>query len=172
MKSSVFWDVTKCSSLKVNQRFGGTCHFDLQGWRISLALLATCFHAGFLLGSFSDSEDGGDMCLRNVGCVVILSSVYLLFILTYNLIILYYQTKKPTNSKLPYRPRYIAKGRTLKKTLSRNGLQQSMHCCAVSSRYLATFFVAFKHNYDMHVNHYIVENTTGYLCKITQTKEL
>jgi hypothetical protein len=30
-------------------------------------LLATCFHAGFLLGLFFDSEDGGDMFLRNIG---------------------------------------------------------------------------------------------------------
>jgi hypothetical protein len=29
-------------------------------------LLATCFHAGILLGLF-DPEDGGDMFLRNVG---------------------------------------------------------------------------------------------------------
>jgi hypothetical protein len=28
-----------------------------------LALLATCFHAGFLLGLFFDHEDGGDMFL-------------------------------------------------------------------------------------------------------------
>jgi p-aminobenzoyl-glutamate transporter AbgT len=31
------------------------------------ALLATYFHAGFLLGLFLDPEDGGDMYLRNVG---------------------------------------------------------------------------------------------------------
>jgi hypothetical protein len=31
------------------------------------ALLATYFHAGFLLGLFFDPEDGGDMFLRNVG---------------------------------------------------------------------------------------------------------
>jgi hypothetical protein len=30
------------------------------------ALLATCFHAGFLLGLFFDPEDGGYMFLRNV----------------------------------------------------------------------------------------------------------
>jgi hypothetical protein len=30
-------------------------------------LLATCFHAGFLLGLFFDPEDGDDIFLRNVG---------------------------------------------------------------------------------------------------------
>jgi hypothetical protein len=30
-------------------------------------VLATCFHAGFLLNLFFDPEDGGDMFLRNVG---------------------------------------------------------------------------------------------------------
>jgi hypothetical protein len=29
----------------------------------SRTLLATCFHAGFLLGLFFDPEDGGDMVL-------------------------------------------------------------------------------------------------------------
>jgi hypothetical protein len=29
--------------------------------------LATCFHAGFLLGVVFDPKDGGDMVLRNVG---------------------------------------------------------------------------------------------------------
>jgi hypothetical protein len=32
-----------------------------------LAELATFVHAGFLLFSFFDPEDGGDMFLRNVG---------------------------------------------------------------------------------------------------------
>jgi hypothetical protein len=31
------------------------------------ALLATCFHADFLLGLILDPEDGGDMFLQNVG---------------------------------------------------------------------------------------------------------
>jgi hypothetical protein len=40
-KSSIFWDITLCSPLKVNQRFRGTCHLHLRGRRKSL--LATCF---------------------------------------------------------------------------------------------------------------------------------
>jgi hypothetical protein len=59
--------MTWYSLLKVNQRFGGTYRLHLQGRKISRALLATCFHAGFLLCSFYDLEDGGDMFLRNVG---------------------------------------------------------------------------------------------------------
>jgi hypothetical protein len=33
-RSSIFWDITLCSPMKVSQRFRGTCH---------RALLATCF---------------------------------------------------------------------------------------------------------------------------------
>jgi hypothetical protein len=35
MKSSVFRDITPCSPLKVNSRFGGTCRLHLQGRRRS-----------------------------------------------------------------------------------------------------------------------------------------
>jgi hypothetical protein len=31
MKSTIFWDVTPCSPLRVNRRFGGTCRLRLQG---------------------------------------------------------------------------------------------------------------------------------------------
>jgi hypothetical protein len=37
MKSSIFWDVTPCSLLEVNRRFGGTCRLRLQCRRISQA---------------------------------------------------------------------------------------------------------------------------------------
>jgi hypothetical protein len=33
-KSYIVWDITPCSQLKVNRRFGGTCHLHLQGRRI------------------------------------------------------------------------------------------------------------------------------------------
>jgi hypothetical protein len=33
----------------------------------ALALLATCFHVGFLLGLFFNLEDGGDMFLGHIG---------------------------------------------------------------------------------------------------------
>jgi hypothetical protein len=34
MKASIFRDITLCSPLKVNRRFGRTCHFHLQSRRI------------------------------------------------------------------------------------------------------------------------------------------
>jgi hypothetical protein len=37
MKSIIFWDIMSCSPLKVNLRFGGTCHLHLQGWRVCQA---------------------------------------------------------------------------------------------------------------------------------------
>jgi hypothetical protein len=35
MKSSIFWDITPCSPLKVNRRFGGIYCLHLQGLKIS-----------------------------------------------------------------------------------------------------------------------------------------
>jgi hypothetical protein len=37
MKSSIFWDMAPCCSLKVNRCFGGKCRLHLQGERISPA---------------------------------------------------------------------------------------------------------------------------------------
>jgi hypothetical protein len=45
IESSVFWDITACSPLKVNRCFGGKQRYLL--------------HAGFLLGLFFNPEDGG-----------------------------------------------------------------------------------------------------------------
>jgi hypothetical protein len=35
MKSSIFWDISPCSPLKVNRRFGETYRLNLQNRRIS-----------------------------------------------------------------------------------------------------------------------------------------
>jgi hypothetical protein len=37
LKSTIIWDITPCSPLKVNRRFGGTCRLHLQGRIISRA---------------------------------------------------------------------------------------------------------------------------------------
>jgi hypothetical protein len=37
IKSSVFWDITPCSPLKVDRCFGGTSHLHFQGRRIRQA---------------------------------------------------------------------------------------------------------------------------------------
>jgi hypothetical protein len=37
MTRSVFWDITQCSPLKVNWRFGRACRPHLRNWRISQA---------------------------------------------------------------------------------------------------------------------------------------
>jgi hypothetical protein len=72
IKSSVFWDTTPCSALKLNRRFKGTC-LQLQGWWMSQAkkkknsLNQIASRAGFLLGLFFDPEDGGDMYHPNIG---------------------------------------------------------------------------------------------------------
>jgi hypothetical protein len=34
MKNSVFWNITPCSPLKVNRRFGGTCRLSIQCLKI------------------------------------------------------------------------------------------------------------------------------------------
>jgi hypothetical protein len=70
--SSIFWDITSCSKLKINRRFRGTCCLQLRDRRIrqarnqheagskqSQTMLVTCF----LTELFFDPEDGGDMFL-------------------------------------------------------------------------------------------------------------
>jgi hypothetical protein len=53
-----------CSPLKVNRRFGGACGTHVEGR--SQVLVAICLHAGFLLGFFFDTENGGDLLLGKV----------------------------------------------------------------------------------------------------------
>jgi hypothetical protein len=79
MKSTIFWDVTMCCPLKVNQYFVGTYRLHLQGKRVSQAknqlhnipedktlqsiicLMRGMCPAHILLRI----EDGGSMFLRN-----------------------------------------------------------------------------------------------------------
>jgi hypothetical protein len=53
LKSSVFWDITPCSPLKVIQRDAG--------------IMQSLLHTGFLRGLSFNPEDGGDIFLRKVG---------------------------------------------------------------------------------------------------------
>jgi hypothetical protein len=48
MKCTIFWDITPCSPLKVNQRFEETYCLHLQGRRIS-SLVSRWFHARLIL---------------------------------------------------------------------------------------------------------------------------
>jgi hypothetical protein len=61
---SVFWDITLCSPLKINRRFGLTCRLHFEDRRSRAFFI---FHADFLLGILFDPEDGGDIFLRNFG---------------------------------------------------------------------------------------------------------
>jgi hypothetical protein len=57
IKSTILWDITPCSPLSVNLRFGGTYRFHFQGKKIIWtrnqreSMLQAC-HAGFLLSLF------------------------------------------------------------------------------------------------------------------------
>jgi hypothetical protein len=75
VKSSAFLDIMAYSQLKVNQCFGGTCCLHIQSQRISQARnqqeagrqLRALLHIGFLLGLFSNGDNGGDIFFRNIG---------------------------------------------------------------------------------------------------------
>jgi hypothetical protein len=71
MKSIIFWDVTPCSLLRCNRRFGETYRLYLQGRRKFQQEPASKQVASILLLAeiFFDPEDGGDMFLRNVGSI-------------------------------------------------------------------------------------------------------
>jgi hypothetical protein len=64
-KISVLRDITPSTPLEVDRHFGATCRFHHEGRRICSA----CYqiHYSFFLGLFFDTEDGGDLFLRNVG---------------------------------------------------------------------------------------------------------
>jgi hypothetical protein len=51
---TIFWNITLCSLLKVNRRFGGTPQLGI--W----------FYTGFLFSLVSNPEDVGDMSFWNV----------------------------------------------------------------------------------------------------------
>jgi hypothetical protein len=67
MKSTtpVFWDITLGSPLKLNilPPYSGSNNKPIKNQKSACHLLSRWF----LLGSYFDPEDGGDMSLRNVG---------------------------------------------------------------------------------------------------------
>jgi hypothetical protein len=67
LKSIIFWDVTPCNLLICNRRFGGTYRLHLQGRR-EFQQEPACKQV-VLAEIFFDPEDGGDMFIRNVGCI-------------------------------------------------------------------------------------------------------
>jgi hypothetical protein len=74
LKSSIFWDITPCSPLKVNGRFRGTCRLHFQGRRVSQARKQreaelSLLTAVFMLVSCVAYSSTLKMCLRNVGCL-------------------------------------------------------------------------------------------------------
>jgi hypothetical protein len=65
MKSIIFWDMTPCSPLSFNRRFGGTYRLHFQGRRNWFSKPARNQVASRTY--FFDPEDGGEKFLRNVG---------------------------------------------------------------------------------------------------------
>jgi hypothetical protein len=68
MKSSISWDITPCSTMKLNCRFAGTCRLHLQDRKTSQSRKQhePGWH-WFLQSLLFYLEDGGDMFLWNVG---------------------------------------------------------------------------------------------------------
>jgi hypothetical protein len=70
MKSTILWNITPYSPLKVDRHFEGICRLYLQG-RVSQARnqhevgnkQSQQTHAGFLISLFLNPADGGDMLL-------------------------------------------------------------------------------------------------------------
>jgi hypothetical protein len=62
MEGTVFWYMTPCISMKVNRRFGAI-------YRLHFLCLPPAFTLVSCSAFFFDAEDGGDMFLRNVGCL-------------------------------------------------------------------------------------------------------
>jgi hypothetical protein len=63
----IFWYITPCSPLKINQRSRGTCCLHLQGRSIIQAINqyeGWSKKSGFLHGLFFEPEDGCDMFLQ------------------------------------------------------------------------------------------------------------
>jgi hypothetical protein len=79
LKSPTFWDITLRGLLKFNRRLEGIC-FHFQVRRIRQArnpreagskqqvASSVCYqlHAGFFLGLFFNTEDGGERPIRNI----------------------------------------------------------------------------------------------------------
>jgi hypothetical protein len=83
MKSSVFWDITPCGSVKFNWRFRGTCRLHLQGLRISQetstkqAVMPVVFHRATLRYMAEDRTLQQFLFVR--GKFALLSELRLLF---------------------------------------------------------------------------------------------
>jgi hypothetical protein len=63
MKRIIFWDITPCSPLKVNRRFGGSYDLHIQGPWISQARnqRESRWQAELWFGLFFNPDDGGGM---------------------------------------------------------------------------------------------------------------
>jgi hypothetical protein len=64
-KSIIFWDMTPCSLLSCNRRFGGTYRRHLQDRRNNFSKNQ---QVSRWWNYFFDPKDGGDIFFRNVGC--------------------------------------------------------------------------------------------------------